>query len=245
MKKHDDYKKIIGFWLLVFLVGGLGGLFFVKGFFPWLAGITPFDKIGWLSDFKDGTTIINKTEKVYLAQDAAYQEAIARVSGAVVAVRLERNGRIIAENSGFILTNDGLVVTADLISKGTKAIVIKDAKEYEAQVIKQDKDDNLALLRISEANLSVVSFGEINNLKIGEMVFLAGANQNEEVFGISADIGFVKTLAPRVSFSLNGSYFSHGGPVANNKGEVLGLALVEKDGSTELVAAEKIKEIMK
>ncbi len=246
MKKQKDYKKIIGFWLLVFLVGGLGGLFFVKGFLPWLAGVKPFDKIGWLSDFRDGTTIINKTEKIYLTQDAAYQEAVARVLSAVVDVRIERSGKKIAEQSGFISTNDGLIMTAGPILSGTKVFVVRDSKEYEAQIIKQDKENSLAVLKINETNLPVVSFGEINSLKIGETIFLAGAKVTEKVFSPFIVSGFVGGTQPTLNVSFyNDQDLINGGPLANIRGEVFGLALVSKNKELQIVASDKISALLK
>jgi S1-C subfamily serine protease len=245
MPKQKDYKKIIGFWALVFLVGGVAGLLFGQFLIPWLATVPSLSKIGWICNVKEGTTIINKTEKIYLTQDSAYQEAIAKIANSVVAVRSERSGKIATENSGFILTSDGLVATSDSISKGRKIFIVKDNKEYEAQIIKQDKENNLALLKINEANLPVVSFGESDNLKLGEMVFLVGAVKEDDAFNEFTNIGFIKTLAPEITFTFSETSLASGASLSNIKGEVLGLCLIDKNGNVKLVEAEKIRELMK
>lgn len=245
-KKKIDYKKIIGFWLLVFLVGGLAGVFFSRAVLPWLANFAPFNKIGWLDNVKDGTMIINKTEKIYITQETAYQEAINKVSNFVVAIRVERAGRTPIENSGFVLTSDGLIATASFIlAKDAKILAVLRDKEYEARMVKQDKNNKLALLKINETNLSVADFGDSNDLQLGEKVFLLGAAKNKNDFYQFANFGFVRALLPEVSFNFTESPLADGAALGNLAGKILGLALVDKQGNIKLIGADKIRELMK
>jgi len=246
MPKKKNYKKIAFLWLEVFVVGGLGGVLFMRVLVPWLAGFPPLSHVGWFCSVKEGTTIVNKTERVYVSQDTAYQEAIGRVNNAVVAVRAERAGRKPVESSGFILTSDGLVATANLaVIQGAKVLVIREGKEYEAEVSRQDKENNLTLLKINEANLPVINFGEVSNLGLGEMVFLAGAAKINDNFTRFVNLGFVKILTPEPSFTFTETPLADGAALGNIKGEVLGICLINKDGSVKLVGADKIRKLMK
>lgn len=245
MFKKKDYKKMIGFWAAVFLVAGFSGVFFSRTFLPWLTSFEPFNKVEWLCNVKDNTTIINKTEKLYISDGMAYQEAINRVGNTVVALRVERAGRILVQNSGFILTNDGLIATANFsLAKGAKILVLRDGQEYEAQLIKQDAAGDLALVKIEANNLPVADFGDNSSLSLGERVVLVGAAKTGESFAKFVDLGIVKTLLPELSFSFSEASLADGAPIANIEGRVLGLALTEKDGSVSLVGQEKIKELM-
>ncbi len=239
--KEKNWKKITLFWLGIFIVGGLGGVLFMRVLIPWLAGLPPFSNVALFCDVKEGTTIINKTEKVYLTQDLAYQEAISKIGNAAAAVQSGSRA-----GSGFILTSDGLVATTySLAPKGSKIAVIRDNKEYQAQLVKQDKTNNLALLKITENNLPVVSFGDSANLKLGEMMLLVGAAKENDVFNRFANVGFIKTLAPELTFTFSETSLANGSALGNIKGEVLGLALVDKGGEVAMVGADKIKELMK
>lgn len=246
MVENKDYKKLIGFWGLVFLVGGVAGIIFGQLIVPWLTNFRPFSAIGWLGHIKDGTTIINRTEKIYLTQDLAYQEAIDRVANSVVAVRAQLNKKVLAQASGFILTSDGLIVTANsVVPKSTgQILVVRDNKESEAELLGQDKENGLALLKLSETNLPVVNFGDPGNLKLGEMVFLVGAGTSNETFTKFVNVGFIKKLEP-LTLTISESPSASGSPLINIKGEVLGLNLVDKDGEIKVVLAEKIKELLK
>jgi len=243
---NKPHKSIV-FWLAILLVGSLAGILGSQIILPWLAGVPLFEKINWPGKAKETTTIINKTEKIYLTENLAYQESISRVLNSVVYLRSEKLDKKLAESVGFILTSDGLIAASDLAAiKGTmNFIVVREGKEYPAQLIKEDKESNVAVFKITENNLPVVSFGEINNLKLGERVFLPGVNNTSGVFSKFVLTGSVKTLAPTISFSLSDRLVLVGEPVINSQGEVLGIALADKDGGVILVGAEKIRELTK
>jgi len=243
---NKPHKSII-FWLAILLVGSLAGILGSQIIFPWLAGMPLFEKINWPGKAKETTTIINKTEKIYLTENLVYQESIGRVLNSVVALRTEKLGKKLAESVGFILTSDGLVISSDLaMTKGaTNFILTREGKEYPAQLIKEDKESNVAIFKIAENNLPVVSFGEISDLKLGERIFLPGINNLNGVFSKFVLTGFVKALEPVVSISLSEKLVLVGEPIINFQGEVLGIALADKDGGVVLVGAEKIRGLMK
>lgn len=214
---------------------------------PWLAGIPLFEKINWPGKTKETTTIINKTEKIYLTEDLVYQESINQVLNSVIYSRAEKAGNKLAESAGFILTSDGLAVTGNLaaIKGATNFILTREDKEYPAELIKEDKENKVAIFKIEENNLPVVSFGEISNLKLGERVFLPGANIIGGIFSKFVLAGSVKSLTPVILFDLNEKLILAGEPVINSRGEVLGLALIDKEGNVNLVEEAKIKDLLK
>jgi len=242
-----NLPKSIIFWLAVLLIGSISGVLGGQILSPWLVGLPLFEKINWPGKAKETTTIINKTEKIYLTEDLAYQESVDRVLGSVVSLRAEKAGKKLAESAGFILTSDGLVVANNLttIKGAANFILTRDDKEYPAQLVKEDKENGAALFKIAENNLPVVSFGEISNLKLGERIFLPGVSIANGVVSKFVLAGFVKTLSPLISFGLNEKLSLTGEPVINSRGEVLGIALADKDGNIRLIEAEKIRELMK
>lgn len=246
MPKKKDYKKIIGFWLLVFLVGGLSGVFFSRALLPWLTSFAPFNKVAWLCNVNNATTIVNKTEKIYISESTAYQEAINKIGSAVVAVRVERISRAAIENSGFILTSDGLIATANFaLAKDAKIFVWRDGQEYEAELVKQDAVNNLALIKIAANNLPIADFGDSKNLSLGQRVVLVGAARIRETFTKFTNMGIIKTLLPKPLFSFSESSLADGAALGSIEGKVLGLVLIDKQGSIDLLSAEKIKELMR
>ncbi len=232
---------------MVVLVSGVTGILISQFLLPWLAAREPFSRWGWFYWAKDGVTIINKTEKIYLTQDLAYQEALAKIAPAVVAIRAERSKKVLAQWSGFLVTSDGLVATIDLAAArgATQWVVLRGNEELEAEIWQQDKTNGLLILKIAATNWPVVSFGETAALRLGEMVLLAGAAVESEAINQVANVGFVKKISPDFSFTFSETALMNGSPIINIKGEVLGAALVAKTGEVTLLGAAKIKELLK
>jgi S1-C subfamily serine protease len=240
-------QKPVIFWVAVLLISSFSGILGSQIIFPWLGTLPLFEKINWPGKAKEITTIINKTEKTYLIEDLAYQESINRSLNSVVFLRTEKAGKKIGESVGFILTSDGLIVASNLaaIKGAVNFILTRENKEYPATLIKEDKENGIALFKIDEKNLPVVSFGETADLKLGDRIFSPGAEIADGIFSKFVLVGFVKSLAPKISFSFSEKPSISGEPVINSRGEVLGLALIDKEGDIKLIEAGKIRELMK
>jgi serine protease Do len=80
--------------------------------------------------------------------------------------------------SGFLISPDGYVVTnAHVIAPGAKGATVNsitvtlfDKKEYVAKIIGQDKDSDLALLKIDATALPFVRFGDSSKARVGDWV---------------------------------------------------------------------------
>lgn len=76
---------------------------------------------------------------------------------------------VIVSSEGFIVTNNHVIEGADKIE-----VVLNDKRSYEAEVIGLDPTTDLALIKIKANDLSVLSYGSSDNLKIGEWVLAVG-----------------------------------------------------------------------
>lgn len=80
------------------------------------------------------------------------------------------SGVIISKN-GYIVTNSHVIENAT--DKGIKVITI-DKKEYTAKLVGKDSYTDLALIKIEAEGLPVAHFADMNNVRVGEMVFAVG-----------------------------------------------------------------------
>lgn len=78
--------------------------------------------------------------------------------------------------SGVIISNDGYIVTNNhVIGKAEKIeVTLNDRRTYEAKIIGKDPATDLALLKIEEKNLPFLSYGNSDEVKIGEWVLAVG-----------------------------------------------------------------------
>lgn len=137
-----------------------------------------------------------------------------------------------ASGSGFIISDDGYVVTNHHVIEGADGITItlNDQREFEATVIGSDAASDLALLKIEASRLPVVKLGSSAKLKVGEWVLAIGSP-----FGLQYSVaaGIVSYMGR--SLPNGGNYVSYiqtdvainpghsGGPLLNLDGEVIGI----------------------
>lgn len=80
--------------------------------------------------------------------------------------------------SGFIIDNQGHILTNNHVIEGADEITVKthDEREYDAEVIGRDPKTDLALIKIIdvETDLPVAAFGDSDALKVGEWVIAIG-----------------------------------------------------------------------
>ena len=133
--------------------------------------------------------------------------------------------------SGFIIEEDGIVITNNHVIAGADDILIKvDTKEYNAKVLGADPYMDVAVLKIeTKDKFTPVKFGNSDNARVGDWVVaignpfgLGGTVTSGIVSARNRDIGmtryddFIQTDA---SINVGNS----GGPLFNLKGEVVGI----------------------
>ncbi len=78
--------------------------------------------------------------------------------------------------SGVIISADGYIVTNNHVIDGADeiSVTLNDRRNYLAKVIGSDPSTDIALIKIEEKGLNFISFGNSDELKIGEWVLAVG-----------------------------------------------------------------------
>jgi serine protease Do len=133
--------------------------------------------------------------------------------------------------SGFLVTDDGYILTNSHVVEAADDITVKltDKRELKARVIGSDKRTDVAVLKIDAMGLQHVQVGDPNKLRVGEWVVAIGAPfgfENSVTAGIVSAKGrslpqenFVPFIQTDVAINPGNS----GGPLFNLKGEVIGM----------------------
>ena len=134
--------------------------------------------------------------------------------------------------TGFIIDKDGHIVTNNHVVKDADQItvVLKDKREFEAEIVGRDPQTDLALIKIdADQDLPAAQLGSSDKLQVGEWVAAIGSPFGLEqtvTAGIVSAKGRVIGSGPYDDFiqtdaSINPG--NSGGPLINMSGEVVGI----------------------
>ena len=135
------------------------------------------------------------------------------------------------QGSGFIVRDDGLILTNAHVIEGADEVVVRlnDKREFKAKVLGADKATDVAVLRVEARNLPTVKIGSSANIRVGEWVLAIGSPYG---FESSASAGIVSAVSrslpddnyvPFIQTDVAVNPGNSGGPLFNMAGEVIGI----------------------
>ncbi|WP_282013579.1 S1C family serine protease [Marinifilum flexuosum] len=152
----------------------------------------------------------------------------------------------LGSGSGVIISDDGYIVTNNHVVRGSNLInvVLQDKRSYEAKLVGQDPYTDLALIKIEEEDLPAMSFGNSDELKLGEWVLAVG-----NPFNLTSTVtaGIISAKARNIGIMGEGSMSiesflqtdaavnpgNSGGALVDTKGKLVGIntAIESRTGS--------------
>ena len=212
-----------------------------------------FGNLGWFSndDFdsrKTKTTRKNSGTDEHLldAYSQVVTSVVEQVSPAVVNIDVQRwvRGRsriyqpftqeVSSNGSGFIFTQDGYILTnSHVVHNASKIkVTLCDGRSYDGEMIGDDPDTDVAVIRIHAPNLVAARLGDSQSLQVGQVAIAIGhpyGFQTTVTTGVisalgrsfRSDSGKLIENAIQTDAALNPG--NSGGPLLSSRGEVIGI----------------------
>ena len=158
-----------------------------------------------------------------------------------------RNNTMVAYGSGVVLTPDGYIVTNNHVVEGADEVEVtfNNKVKKTATIIGTDPTTDLALIKVEASDLEYLTFGDSDNVRIGEWVLAVG-----NPFNLTSTVtaGIVSAKARNLSILGEGTSVesfiqtdaavnpgNSGGALVNTKGELVGInaAIASHTGSYE------------
>ena len=257
VKQPASWKKILILALCCALVGGGVG-----------AGVTaailsgyrlPGNSVSTVLEGNRETTVINiqkiDTDKLMTPAEV-YAANVGSTVGITTSVTTNFWGyqtTVPASGSGFVLTEDGYVLTNYHVIEGSNSITVSmyDGTTYEAILVGYDDSNDIAVLKVDAEGLTPVILGDSENLNVGDSVVAIGNPLGELTFSLTA--GAISALERQITMSTGATMNlmqtdcainsgNSGGALFNLYGEVIGItnAKYSSNGSTNEASIDNI-----
>ena len=168
-----------------------------------------------------------KDQVVGITTEVTYQNFFGMTSSSAVS----GSGFILSED-GYILTNYHVIETA-YSNNLDVTVMTYDGTEYTASIVGFESGNDLAVLRIDATGLSPVTFGDSDDITMGETVYAVGNPLGElaysmstgTVSGLDREIVTEESVVGINMFQIDAAVNpgNSGGPVYNSRGEVIGI----------------------
>ncbi len=192
---------------------------------------------------------LDDTPVVEAEPEPSFAEAIAKASASVVGISAARLGvesvertsdnqidfyleereslgsGIVINNKGFILTNHHVI--DNFFDAFDTAVTVRDGRRIPATVVAWDEANDLAVLHINLDDLTPISIGDEEELRVGDIVFAIGYPRN---IGLSVSQGIISALTRGTNSSISRIQTdaainpgNSGGALINRSGDLVGV----------------------
>ena len=169
-------------------------------------------------------------------------QVYAKCADSVVAISSTVGTQGTSFGSGFIISEDGYILSNHHVIEGTTSITVTthSGETYSAKVMGSDDANDLALLKVEATGLKYAALGSSNDLIVGDQVVAIGHPLGSE--SATLTVGYIS--AKDQSVATDGSILNmlqtdaainsgnSGGPLFNMKGEVIGITTAKYSGTS-------------
>lgn len=232
--------------VVIFIIGGIGGIFLDHWGVPYLASTQLGSRIPELRRISERTTIINKTEVVRIEETGAIPDLAERVKNAALPIEVEATQHARPKRlpesvltTGLALTSDGFILLHAESSAPKAALVGEDGGRIPLTLVASSTATGFTILKAPERQFVVLPFA--NGIpRLGSRLFALSSSY------LGKEIASTFQSATLSSFAKG--LFTVSNPMAKNaiivnfSGELIGMN-VEEGAQSRIVPAAELQHI--
>ena len=148
----------------------------------------------------------------------------------------------VSAGTGFIITENGYIVTNHHVVDGASAIIatMADGTELPAVLVGSDSTNDVALIKVNATDLDPVTIGSSADVQVGDQVLAIGNALGEltssltvgYISGMDRNVNTDGTVINMLQTDVAINSGNSGGPLFNAKGEVIGITTAKYSGTT-------------
>lgn len=165
------------------------------------------------------------------AQLPTGEEIYSKISNAVVIIyTYDKNGKLLAQGSGVIINEKGLIYTNYHVFAGANKLIVKHkgkVVDYE-KIVGIDVQKDILILEFKENTFESIRIANSDLLKVGQKIYAIGSPlgfENTMTEGLVSGLRYNKEEDKNyIQISAAISHGSSGGAVVNSNGELIGIS---------------------
>jgi len=163
-----------------------------------------------------------------------------------VAVQSFKNGKIVREGSGIVISSDGVIITTlDAVAGADVFQILHGDKILRAQLVLYDGFKNLAILKVATTDMNATRLERDHPFQPGQDVVISGKMIRLSSPVVFAQRGMISYIFSKdIIVDTEPNYFLSGSKVVNNSGIVVGMAYL-RSGTVRLITAESMDDFVK
>ena len=243
--KGKNTLKVVALCLVCALIGGLA-----QPLYHTITGNETTIYTGSRTPTQVDTTAVDTSQELTTAEIyAKYVSSCVGITVDIVSTNIF--GQTVtgaAAGSGFVITEDGYILTNYHVIDGANSIKVtfSDGKEYTATYVGGQERNDIAVIKVEATGLTPVVIGKSSDMLVGEQVTTIGNPLGELTF--SETTGIISALDRIITMS-DGTQMNmiqtdcainsgnSGGPLFNSHGEVIGIVSAKYSSSSSSSSA--------
>lgn len=186
--------KFIGIGLLIFIIGGLGGVFLNYMLISRVVADPELSQNPIIKALDQRVQIIKSTEKIVVAETESIADIASRASTTVAYIESVDAQKIVTSGNGIVISSDGVIATTTAVvpkDNTVQYVKLSDGTVHDVTEMNIDEYTGTVFLRVDANDLATISFANSDDARSGKRLIAISRTRedNDAQFALGGFLG--------------------------------------------------------